>query len=117
GSGTFTPEPGGGSAYTRHWVTQVGLGGAWTDDFTGSLDGTWGRGRQWSTGTPAMQVGDALFNADASYTVSLDRDELTRSITVTAGAVALDFNGFALEAEDGVNIAADAALSGTGQLI
>lgn len=72
------------------WVGQVGLGGTWTDDFSLSLDGTWGRGRQWTTVTPAMSIGDATFDANAAYTVSLDRTERTGEINVLAGDVTLD---------------------------
>lgn len=115
GTGTFTPTV--GSAYTRHWVTQVGLGGSWTDDFSGTLDGTWGRGKQWSTGTPAMQVGNATFDANAAYTVSLDRDELTNAINITAGTVTFNHNGFSLTATDGITIGSGAMLKSSGMII
>ncbi len=108
GSGTFTPNV--GSAYTRLWVTQVGLGGNWTNAFTGNLNGTWGRGPQWSTGTPAMQVGNAAFNSSAAYTVSLDRNETTRSITVTAGDVAFSLNGYSLSTSLGSTVGSSSRL-------
>ena len=73
GGGTFDPDGAGPLAsYTRLWVAQVGLGGTWTN----AAGGTWGRGPNWSTGTPAMQVGNATFDLNATYTVALDRDEL-----------------------------------------
>ncbi len=117
GEGTFTPTT--GAAYTRGWVAQVGLGGTWTDDFTGNLDGTWGRGNQWSTGTPAMQVGDATFSANAAYTVTLDRDETTKSIQANAGDVTLDLNGHTLKSlinskiENGILRVNDGTLTST----
>ena len=73
GIGIFAPTV--SSLYTIAWDAQVGLGGEWTDDFTG---------------TPAMQVGDATFNADDAYTVSLDRNETTRSVKVEVGNVTLN---------------------------
>lgn len=115
GYGTFTPTI--GSAYTRHWVTQVGLGGSWTDDFSNSLDGTWGRGKQWSTGTPAMQVGNATFDANAAYTVSLDRNELTNAMQISAGTVTINHNGFTLTATDGITIGSGAMLKSSGMII
>jgi len=115
GIGTFTPTV--GSAYQRAWVTQVGLGGEWTDDFTGSLNGTRGRGKQWSTGTPAMQVGNATFNVNAAYTVSLDRNELTNAVNINAGTVTINHNGFSLTATDGITIAHGAMLKGSGTII
>jgi hypothetical protein len=115
GIGEFTPTI--GDPYRRHWVTQVGLGGEWTDAFTDSLDGTWGRGPQWSTGTPAMQVGDAVFNALADYTVSLDRDELTRTISVNAGRVNFEFNDHSLTSQNGLSIAVGATFAGSGEFI
>jgi hypothetical protein len=104
GTGMFTPTSG-PPPYVRHWVTQVGLGGYWTDAVTGSLDGTWGRGPQWSTGTPAMQVGEATFSANAAYTVDLDRNESTRSIAFLAGTVTLNTNGNTLASQSGLSIA------------
>lgn len=115
GTGTFTPPE--GTAYTRHWVTQVGLGGEWTDEFSGSLDGTWGRGKQWSTGTPATQAGHAEFNIDAEYTVSLDRNESTNSVLIGAGHIILDQKGFTLTAAAGVTIGSGARLESNGTLI
>jgi hypothetical protein len=115
GEGTFTPAI--GAAYSRHWVAQIGLGGEWTGEYTGSLDGTWGRGPQWSTGTPAMQVGDAMFSASSSYTVSLDRHERTRTIAVSAGEVELDFNGFTLESIQGMTVSGSAKFMGAGTII
>lgn len=118
GIGSFDPDSGGvHPPYLRAWVTQVGLGGEWTDDFSGSLDGTWGRGKQWSTGMPAMQVGNATFNQNAAYTVSLDRDELTNAVNINAGIVTLKHNGFTLTATDGVTIASGATLRGSGAII
>jgi len=116
GEGTFDPD-GTAASYSRHWVTQVGLGGEWTDDFSGSLDGTWGRGKQWSTGTPAMQVGNATFNANAAYTVSLDRDELTNHVQINTGTITFAHNGFTLTATDGITIADGAMLKGGGMII
>jgi len=117
GTGRFDSDGGGPlAAYDRAWVTQVGLG-TWTDDFTGSLDGTWGRGRQWSTGTPAMQVGNATFITNGSYTVSLDRDELTNAVLISAGSVRINDNGFTLTALGGLTIAHGATLHGAGTII
>lgn len=115
GTGTFTPNV--GAAYARHWVTQVGLGGKWTDDFTGNLNGTWGRGPQWSTGTPAMQVGDATFDSAATYNVTLDRNEATRKVAFNAGEVTLDLNGNTLTAANGLTIAGDAKLAARGTVV
>ncbi len=109
GMGMFTPKV--GAAYQRAWVTQVGFGGTWTNSLSGTLDGTWGRGKQWSTGTPAMQVGDAAFSANANYTVSLDRNESTRTISVTAGTVVLNTNGHNLESTATTSIGSGAMLA------
>jgi hypothetical protein len=94
GSAQFIPFV--GSAYIRNFVTQIGLGGTWTSAITATLDGTWGRGRQWSTGTPAMLVGNATFSASSTYTVSLDRNEATQNVTVSGGNVTFNLNTFTL---------------------
>ena len=114
GSGTFDPDGDGPQAgYTRHWVTQVGLGGAWTKP----AGGTWGRGPNWSTGTPAMQVGNATFNLNAAYAVALDRDERTKTIAIDAGKVTINSNGHSLTAESGLSIAAGATLKADGTIV
>jgi len=115
GHGFFTPTGGNGS-YSRAWVTQVGLGGTWTDDFTGTLDGTWGRGKQWSTGTPAIQL-DAHFSADDTYTVAFDRDEQARAVTVTGGHVTFALAGRTLTVHDGLTIGQGAYLASNGTII
>jgi hypothetical protein len=113
GSGTFDPDGGGLLAgYVRHWVAQVGLGGTWTN----AGGGTWGRGPNWSTGTPAMQVGNATFDLDSVYAVALDRDELTKTIAINAGTVTIESNGFSLTAESGLSIANGATLKADGTL-
>jgi hypothetical protein len=112
GSGLFFPFT--GSSYTRHWVAQIGLGGTWTNAMTGTLNGTWGRGKQWSTGTPAMLPGNATFSASATYTVGLDRNEATHSVAVAAGNVTLNLNTFTLTSELPVNIVSGASLTVVG---
>jgi hypothetical protein len=113
GSGTFDPDGADPLAdYVRHWVAQVGLGGAWTKG-----DGTWGRGPNWSTGTPAMQVGNATFNLSAAYAVALDRDERTKAVAIDAGTVAINSNGHTLTAESGLSIAVGATLKADGTII
>ncbi len=114
GEGTFDPDGDGALAsYGRLWVAQVGLGGTWTKP----AGGTWGRGPNWSTGTPAMQVGDATFNLASSFTVTLDRDELTNSIAINAGSVAIDFAGHTLATESGLNVSNGATLKGAGTIV
>lgn len=109
GEGIFDPggSPHGLDSYTRLWAAQIGLGGTWTK----ASGGTWGRGPNWSTGTPAMQVGNAVFSLNSAYAVTLDRNEDTKSISVAAGSVTLDLSGHALVVENDVSIAADAALA------
>jgi hypothetical protein len=63
-----------------------------------------------------MQVGDATFTANASYTVSLDRDETTRTITVDSGEVTLNLNGYTLSSLAGTTIANGATLSAAGTI-
>jgi len=114
GSGTFDPDGADPLAgYVRHWVTQVGLGGTWTS----AAGGTWGRGPNWSTGTPAMQVGNATFDLGSVYTVALDRDERTKTVAVAAGTVTINSNGHTLMAESGLSIAAGATLKADGTII
>jgi len=114
GSGTFVPDGmGTPDGYVRHWVAQVGLGGTWTN----AAGGTWGRGPNWSTGTPAMQVGNATFNLDSAYTVALDRNELTQTIAINAGTVTINFNGHTLATESGLSIAGGATLKGDGSIV
>lgn len=114
GKGTFDPDGAGPlSSYERLWVAQVGLGGKWTN----TAGGTWGRGPNWSTGTPAMQVGNAVFDLDAHYAVGLDRNELTKSIAIKAGTVTIDFNGHTLSTENGLTIDAGATLKGSGLIL
>lgn len=115
GTGVFTPDT--GDEYWRYFVTQVGFGGEWTDAHTGSLDGTWGRGPQWSTGTPAMAIGDAVFSADASYTVTLDRDETSDTVAIDAGTVSINFDNHTLTAINGLSVASGATLQGSGTII
>ncbi|MDZ4817960.1 MAG: autotransporter-associated beta strand repeat-containing protein, partial [Planctomycetota bacterium] len=108
GTGSFDPDGAGSlNSYTRHWVAQVGLGGSWTK----ASGGVWGRGPNWSSGTPATQVGDANFNLAGDYIVGLDRDETTRSISVNAGNVTLDLNNFQLQSTGQVSIAANKTLT------
>jgi hypothetical protein len=114
GEGTFDADGSGPLAsYTRLWVAQVGLGGTWTN----AAGGTWGRGPNWSTGTPAMQVGNATFNLNSAYTVALDRDELTKTITISAGTVTLSCNGHTLSTESGLSIGNGATLKAAGTII
>jgi hypothetical protein len=112
GSGTFVPE-GAQAGYVRHWVTQVGLGGTWTN----AAGDTWGRGPNWSTGTPAMQVGNATFDLGSAYAVALDRDERTKAVAIDAGTVTIESNGYTLTAESGLSIAAGATLKADGTII
>jgi hypothetical protein len=114
GRGTFDPDGTGPlEGYIRLWVAQVGLGGSWTS----AAGGTWGRGPNWSTGTPAMQVGNATFNLNSTYTVALDRDERTKTIALSAGTVTINFAGHTLTTESGLSIAPGAALHGAGTLV
>jgi hypothetical protein len=114
GNGTFEPDGAGPLAeYLRCWTAQVGLGGTWIK----AGNGTWGRGPNWSTGTPAMQVGNATFDLSAAYTVALDRNENTRTIAINAGTVTLDFSGHTLSTESGLSIAAGAAIKGAGTIV
>jgi hypothetical protein len=113
GEGWFDPDGDGPMyGYDRLWVAQVGLGGKWTK----ATGGTWGRGPNWSTGTPAMQVGDAEFNLNTAYTVTLDRDERTRTMTVSAGSVTLSFAGHTLATDNGLSILSGATLKGAGTI-
>jgi hypothetical protein len=114
GEGTFDPDGSGPLAsYTRLWVAQVGLGGSWTR----ATGGTWGRGPNWSTGTPAMQVGNASFDLNSTYTVALDRDERTKTIALSAGTVTIDFAGHTLTTESGLSISPGATLHGAGTIV
>jgi len=98
GQGMYDPDGAGQmSAVGRGWVGQLGFGGSWTS----AEGGTWGRGPNWSTGTPAMEMGNATFDLASSYTVSLDRDETTMSIDVFDGAVNIQGNGFQLATTTG----------------
>jgi hypothetical protein len=112
GEAMFIPDSNPSTWYTRLYVTQVGLGGTWIK----AEGGTWGRGPNWSTGTPAMQVGNAVFNLSAAYAVGLDRNESTKTIAIDAGAVTLQGNGHTLATESGMSIAAGATLLGEGEL-
>jgi hypothetical protein len=113
GEGKFDPDGSGPqAAYTRLWVAQIGLGGNWTKP----AGGVWGRGPNWSTGTPAMQVGNARFNLPVSYSVALDRDELTKSIAVQAGNVTFDLAGHSLSTETGLDVAPGATLQTAGAI-
>jgi hypothetical protein len=114
GNGKFDPDGAGPLAsYTRLWVAQVGLGGTWTN----ATGGTWGRGPNWSTGTPAMQVGNATFNLNSAYTVALDRDELTKTIAISAGTVTINCNSHTLSTESGLSIANGATLKAAGTIM
>lgn len=87
GSGDFDPDGAGPqAAYRRGWVGQLGLGGKWLN--TSGLGNTWGKGQNWSTGTPAIQR-DAIFDKNATYSAAFDRDEICRNLTVSAGIVSL----------------------------
>lgn len=113
GKGFYDPDGAGPlERYLRLWVTQVGLGGSWTN----AGGGTWGRGFNWSTGTPAMQVGEAAFDLDETYTVDLDRDELTKTMAVNAGTVTIYFNGHCLATQSGLNIADGATFHADGTI-
>jgi hypothetical protein len=113
GEGSFDPDGDGPlAAYNRLWVAQVGLGGNWTQ----VSGGVWGRGPNWSTGTPAMQVGNARFNLPGSYAVALDHNERTKSVAVESGTVALNLGGYALSTESGLDIAPGAALQTAGTI-
>jgi hypothetical protein len=114
GEGTFDPDGNGPlQSYSRMWVAQIGLGGTWTT----ASGGTWGRGPNWSTGTPATQVGNAVFKLASTYTVTLDRDELTGSVSVNAGTVTIATNSHTLSTENGLNIANGSTLSVTGTIV
>ena len=64
-----------------------------------------------------MQVGNATFNLNSAYTVALDRDELTKTVTISAGTVTINLNGYTLSTESGLSIANGATLKGTGTII
>jgi hypothetical protein len=111
GNGIFDPDGSGPlSYYERHWVAQIGLGGRWTK----AAGGTWGRGPNWSTGTPAMQVGGAVFDLNSPYAVSLDRNESTKTIAINAGSVTIDLGAYSLSIESDLTIAANACFAVTG---
>lgn len=100
GTGTFTPAISGGP-YTRHWVAQLGLGGDWLN--TTSNDNVWGRGRNWSTSTPAIQL-DARFVADANYTVAFDDNESARNVTIADGDVTFALGSRSLTIDQALTI-------------
>ena len=64
-----------------------------------------------------MQVGNATFDLNSTYSVTLDRDERTKTIAVTAGTVTLDGNGHTLTTENGLNVAAGATLKPAGTIV
>jgi hypothetical protein len=108
GEGTFDPDGAGPLAsYTRLWVGQVGLGGNWLN--TTGTGNTWGKGANWSTGTPAIQR-DAHFNQAATYTVAFDKDQSARAADITAGDVTFALDGHVLTLSQGLSV------SGTGRL-
>ncbi len=114
GEGTFDPDgPGSLGRYGRLWVAQVGLGGNWNN----AAGGTWGRGPNWSTGTPAMQVGNATFDLSSGYTVGLDRNESTKTIAVNAGELTVDLAGYTLSTENGLTIADGATFKSAGTIV
>jgi hypothetical protein len=114
GEGAFDPDGSGPLlAYGRLWVAQIGLGGKWTK----AAGGTWGRGPNWSTGTPAMQVGNAIFDLDSAYAVSVDRNESTKTIAVNAGSVTIDLGAYSLSIESDLTIAANAGFAVTGSSV
>ncbi len=112
GTGTFTPDV--GDPYVRHWVGQIGLGGAWLN--TSGENHAWGRGPNWSTGTPAIQL-DALFDAPAAYSVGFDRNEQARDIVVADGDVTFALGAFDLTVASALTIRPGARLSSDGTLI
>jgi hypothetical protein len=113
GEGMYDPDgAGSAAAYKRFWVTQVGFGGNWTN----ASGGTWGRGPNWSTGTPAMQIGNATFNLNAAYTVAFDRNEETQNVNVQAGTVALALAGHSLTVDNTLTVSTGATLSIGGSL-
>jgi hypothetical protein len=114
GTGTFDPDGTGPLAsYSRAWVAQVGLGGNWVN--TTSANNTWGKGDNWSTGTPAIQL-DGVFNANATYVVALDANQSCRKVEVTAGNVTLALGGRSLTVSQGLTIAKGARLAVNGIL-
>jgi hypothetical protein len=106
GGGSFDPDGAGPlAAYDRLWVGRVGLGGNWLN--TSGTNNAWGRGANWSTGTPAIQL-DAVFNQPAAYTVLLAQNETARNVTVTGGTVTLDLAGHSLAVDSTLSIAGPA---------
>jgi len=115
GWGTFDPDGAGPlAAYDRMCVGQIGLGGDWLN--TTGVNNTWGKGQNWSSGTPAIQL-DAVFNKNAAYTVAFDANATARSVTITTGTVNLALGQNSLTAANGISISNGATLSGAGTLL
>ena len=113
GGGTFYPV-GAHDVYQRLWVAQVGLGGSWLN--TSGVNNTWGKGPNWSTGTPAIQR-DALFNKAAAYNVAFDKDQVTRAASVSAGDVTFVLGAHSLTLTDGLTVGAGARLVSNGTIV
>ena len=114
GEGDFDPDgPGPLDPYSRLWVGQIGLGGAWLN--TTGANNTWGKGANWSTGTPAIQR-DAVFDKPAAYGVAFDDDQSARAAQVTAGDVTFAVGARSLTLTDGLSISAGARLASNGTI-
>jgi hypothetical protein len=64
-----------------------------------------------------MQVGNAIFDLDSAYAVSVDRNESTKTIAVNAGSVTIDLGAYSLSIESDLTIAANAGFAVTGSSV
>lgn len=115
GEGLFDPDGSGPTpSYARSWVGQIGLGGNWLN--SSGLNNTWGKGTNWSSGTPAIQL-DAIFNINAAYTVVFDDSKTARNVYIAAGNVNFQMGGRTLTVGETLTIEPNGALQGNIRLV
>ncbi|MEQ1902570.1 MAG: DUF3466 family protein [Pirellulaceae bacterium] len=111
GYGHYDEDGAGTNFYpgSTQWVGQLGFGGVVVSGPGPTM--RWSDGRNWSTGTPALEIGRAIFAHTGLRQMILDRIVRTQSVDVESGEMSLDVGGQYLTVDERIRIHAGARLN------
>jgi hypothetical protein len=88
---------------SMNWSAQLGFGGRVVVAPGGGAM-RWGDGRNWSSGTPALEIGRAIFSHPGLRQMFLDRIVRTQGVDIEAGETSLDVGGHELSVDERIRI-------------